>query len=145
MGCIFASFHMSGKIPQRNDLLNSIERGSAIIMAESLIILAGSWSGPHDLLGSREFIILSRYFVWRSDNGIESGYLASVVDTGGIWLGGIVRSDWAAKWSLNKVALSSSLVSVRPSVVIRGGMISCRLRPVMFRSLVIFVWVMFLF
>ena len=132
MGCIFASFHMSGKIPQRNDLLNSIERGSAIIMAESLIILAGSWSGPHDLLGSREFIILSTSF------GVVTmvlrvGTWPLLYDTGGIWLGGIVRSDWAAKWSLNKVALSSSLVSVRPSVVIRGGMISCRLRPVMFR------------
>ena len=57
MGCMFASFHISGKIPERSDLLNNIERGSAIIMAESLMIFAGSWSGPHDLLGSREFMI----------------------------------------------------------------------------------------
>ena len=54
-GCIFACFQIVGKDPRRNDLLNSIERGSAIMIAESLIIFEGSWSSPLDLLGSSEF------------------------------------------------------------------------------------------
>ena len=54
---MFASFQTSGKIPMRSDLLKRTERGSAMMMAESLIIFAGSWSGPQDLLGSREFTI----------------------------------------------------------------------------------------
>ena len=88
---MFASFHISGKIPRRKDLLNSSETGSAMMMAESLIIFAGRWSGPQDLFGSSEFRILS------TSCGVVTIVLR--VGTGpllwgvSVWLGGTERCD----------------------------------------------------
>ena len=54
IGFTLASFQKAGKIPSRSDLLNSFVRGSAIIIAVSFRILAGSLSGPVVLFGSNE-------------------------------------------------------------------------------------------